>query len=188
MSVAVFIDNGYLKTVIQPLMPMRLDYQSLRDWCVTLTPSKQLYRTYLYDCMPQAIPGVDPVLEQERNNKAKRFFHSLDGLSRFVVRMGQLAPRKCHQCDHETFHQKRVDLLIGIDIATIVFKAEGVESIVLITGDADIIPAIELAKAEAKEVFLVHGPRNVADDLKRSVDDCHVLDESTLRAMEYKKK
>ncbi len=45
------------------------------------------------------------------------------------------------------FSQKRVDLKIGLDIASLSLKKQ-VEQIVLVSGDSDFVPAAKLARRE----------------------------------------
>lgn len=49
--------------------------------------------------------------------------------------------------------QKGVDVRIGLDIATLAYKKR-VDRIVLITGDADFVPAAKLARREGLDVVL----------------------------------
>lgn len=53
--------------------------------------------------------------------------------------------------------QKRVDLQIGLDIATLALKNR-VHIIAVVSGDSDIIPALAYAKDEGALIRFVHGP------------------------------
>lgn len=59
--------------------------------------------------------------------------------------------------------QKGVDMKIGIDIASLVFK-KFVSQIVLISGDADFVPASKLARREGID-FILDPMWNPIDDL-----------------------
>ena len=58
--------------------------------------------------------------------------------------------------------QKGVDMRIGLDIATMTLKRQ-VDTIVLVTGDSDFVPAAKLARREGVEIIL--------DPLWQAVDD-----------------
>ena len=59
------------------------------------------------------------------------------------------------------FRQKAVDMRIGIDIASITLKRQA-DTIVLVAGDSDFVPAAKLARRE--------GVRVILDPLWRSVE------------------
>ena len=52
-----------------------------------------------------------------------------------------------------TIKQKGVDMKLGIDIASLAYKQQ-VEQIVLIAGDSDFVPAAKLARREGLDVVL----------------------------------
>lgn len=51
------------------------------------------------------------------------------------------------------FSQKRVDIKIGLDIASITLKKQ-VQQIILISGDSDFVPAAKLARREGIDFLL----------------------------------
>ena len=56
------------------------------------------------------------------------------------------------------FQQKRVDLMIGLDIAGLAAKKRITHAAVF-SGDSDLLPAVEEAQREGIAVWLVHDPR-----------------------------
>ncbi len=75
------------------------------------------------------------------------------------------------------FQQKRVDLMIGLDIALLAAKNRITHAAVL-SGDSDLLPAVEAAKGEGVSVWLVHGPRSTfADELWSAADDRIAIEE-----------
>lgn len=65
--------------------------------------------------------------------------------------------------------QKGVDLRIGLDIARLALK-QLVDSIVVVTGDSDMIPAFKFARREGLRVYLDHLDGPVKRELKAHVD------------------
>lgn len=65
--------------------------------------------------------------------------------------------------------QKGVDLRIGLDIAALTLKHH-VEIIVLVTGDADFVPALKLARREGKQVYLYTLGHKIHQDLYTHAD------------------
>ena len=66
-------------------------------------------------------------------------------------------------------HQKGVDMKMGIDITSTVLKKQ-VNRIVLITGDADFVPAAKLARREGVDVILDPMWSNIPNDLFVHID------------------
>lgn len=60
---------------------------------------------------------------------------------------------------------------IGLDIASLALK-RFVSTIVLVTGDADFIPAMKLARREGLRVLLDHLGRHVNSELRVHADLC----------------
>lgn len=65
--------------------------------------------------------------------------------------------------------QKGVDMRIGIDITTLTLKKQ-VDTIILVTGDSDFVPAAKLARREGVEFLLDPLWQKVNDDLYEHVD------------------
>ncbi|PTY02418.1 hypothetical protein DB346_09730 [Verrucomicrobia bacterium LW23] len=65
--------------------------------------------------------------------------------------------------------QKGVDMRIGLDISTLTLKKQ-VDTIILVTGDSDFVPAAKLARREGVEFLLDPLWQSVNDDLHEHVD------------------
>lgn len=83
---------------------------------------------------------------------------------------GRRRPDSLTDEDFETnFHQKGVDMRLGVDIASITLKKQA-SKIVLVTGDADFVPAAKLARREGVQIILDPLWQNVSDDLQEHID------------------
>jgi len=65
--------------------------------------------------------------------------------------------------------QKGVDMRIGVDIASITLKRQA-DTIVLVTGDSDFVPAAKVARREGVEFLIDPLWQSVNDDLHEHVD------------------
>ena len=65
--------------------------------------------------------------------------------------------------------QKQVDMKIGVDITSMVLKHQ-VESIVLVAGDGDFVPASKLARREGVDFILDPMWAHINPDLEEHVD------------------
>ena len=162
-SLAVFIDGGYLdKALADQRGRVRLDYQRLGDRVREIvsgssTEDVDHFRTYYYICPPYQ--AEHPTEEQSRLVAGyQRFTHAMRTLRRFEVREGRLQFRGYDGSGRPIFQQKRVDLLLGLDVALLSAKQQ-ITHIVLLAGDSDFLPAVEVAKREGVSFWLFHGPR-----------------------------
>ena len=150
--VAIFIDGAYLDHVLRDeFQNVRIDYQALSE---KLASESDILRTYYYHCpVYQENP---PTSDQSARYSAQRaFFTSLERLRRYSVRLGRLAVR--FDIDGQRrFEQKRVDILLGVDLVLLAAK-QNIQEAVLVAGDSDFIPAIMAAKSEGVLVKLFHG-------------------------------
>ena len=159
---AIFIDGGYVDAFTRELT-IRIDYAKFVDEIVATVSAKtsnalDLLRTYYYDCLPyQSNPPTDE--ERRRFSNKRKFFDALSRLQRFQVREGRLAYRGSNQEGKPIFQQKRTDLLLGLDFALLSSKRQ-ITHAVLVAGDSDFLPAVDVAKQEGIEVWIFHSPRN----------------------------
>jgi uncharacterized LabA/DUF88 family protein len=174
--IAVFIDGGYLVKVLKhEFGSPKIDFQKLID---KIVGQDSLFRAYYYNCLPHQ--GTPPTVEeQERYAKARRFYDALNRLPRFEVRQGKLQ-RVYDANGKPDFQQKRVDILLGVDLVLLAAKGR-IQTAALLTGDSDFIPAVQAAKNEGVNVHLVHGSRAqvhdeiwVAADIRTRMDQAFI--------------
>ncbi len=141
-----------------------------------------LYRIFYYDCLPyekkQHNPITNKSIDFSKTSQHKFKIDFLEELKRkrkVAVRLGVLEDGKRWmikpqvtkkllnreieidelQEDDVMFDliQKRVDMKIGLDIASISLKKQ-VQQIILISGDSDFVPAAKLARREGIDFIL----------------------------------
>jgi uncharacterized LabA/DUF88 family protein len=169
---AIFIDGGYLDKVAEHELRFWIDiaqfpHQVVRQVSQEWGEEVGLFRTYYYHCPPWQPPHPT---EEEQNRYASRrkFFDFLRSLPQFEMREGVLRSRGTDHEGKPIFVQKRVDLMLGLDIAAHALRRD-VRHVVLVSGDSDLIPAVERAKSEGLLVWLFHGT-SYAMDLWESAD------------------
>ena len=164
--VAVFIDGAYLEYVLRKEFgSARIDCRALSE---KLAGGSDILRSYYYHCPAYQ---SDPPTEEERSrySSQRRFFVALERLPRYSVRLGRLARRGSDSLGEYRFEQKRVDILLGVDLVLLAAK-QSIQEAVLEAGDSDFIPAVSVAKAEGVLVRLFHG-RAPHSDLWREADE-----------------
>ncbi len=175
MPTAVFIDGGYLDKIMYfDHANARVDYQHLVS---ELAAPDSLFRAYYYHCMPYQ--GNPPTAEERDRYASKhRFITAISGLARFEVRLGRLAKVGVGTDGRPIFVQKRVDCMVGVDMALLAGKRT-ITNMCLISGDSDLIPAVEAVKREGVIVTLCHGSNSVnsrpSHDLMNVCDERHEI-------------
>lgn len=154
---AVIIDGGYLRQVLYSYNITKLDFVALTD--AVCKPAYRI-RTYYYDGKTQ---------------ETQSFHDYVQYLDRFEVVLGEVVQKTviCPECNKNfpMQTQKRVDVALAVQLVHLATSKQ-VDSIILIAGDRDFIPAIETAKHAGAIIKLVHGPMNtVSNSLLKLVDE-----------------
>ncbi len=169
---AIFIDGAYAQRITaDEFNRAQVDFSKLAD---AMANGTDILRTYYYNCLPYQ--GRQPTdAEKARYDSTRRFHHALAMLPRFEVRLGRLEFRGSDSNGEPIFEQKRVDILLGVDMVQLAAKGHITEA-VLLAGDSDFVPAVAVAKAEGVLVRLYHGS-NCHNDLLREVDERTRIDQ-----------
>ncbi len=157
-----------------------------------------LYRVFYYDCPPIQKKGHHPLTKRaidfSKTDAAKfrlEFFEELKRLRKVALRLGHLQgdlvwnirPQRFKELlagtlklnelqEQDVVHdvrQKGVDIKIGVDITSLALKKQ-VDRIVLISGDADFVPAARLARREGIDFILDPMWNHIAPALFEHID------------------
>ena len=164
--VANFIDGAYWQRIVaDEFNRARIDFSALAR---AMANETDILRSYYYHCMPyqSSRPSRE---ESERYAASQRFYTALELLPRFEVRLGRLEFRGNRADGRPIFEQKRVDIMLGVDMVQLAAKGH-ITQANLLAGDSDFIPAVAVAKAEGVLVKLFHG-NGCHSDLLREVDE-----------------
>jgi len=170
MRLAIFIDAGYLfKVLSNELGDVHLDFERLPGHIQSHVNSDiDLLRSYYYHCLPYQSNPPTPE-EKQRFSKGQKFHAFLDRLPRFQVRLGRLARRGPDETGAYRYEQKLVDVLLSVDLVQL-SATHQITHAVLVAGDSDFCPAVEVAKNNGVSIWLLHGDRphqdlwNLADE------------------------
>lgn len=159
---------------------------------------RELYRIFFYDCPPLEKKLHNPVTKRamdfSKSDEAVfrlALHHRLLSKRKLALRLGHLSsdapwtikPRViadllAGQRSFDTLtaddvmpavRQKGVDMRIGVDVASLAFKRQ-VDQIVLIAGDADFVPAAKLARREGIDFVLDPMWRSIPQGLHEHID------------------
>lgn len=162
-------------------------------------PSQQLYRIFYYDCAPVGRKSVYHPLTRKNVDLDKSdtyvwattFMEELKKRRKFALRLGEMSSHMNYNLRPEitrkllagtiqlsdlteadfvfTAQQKGVDMRIGIDIASMTYKKQ-VDQIILIAGDSDFVPAAKMARREGIDFILDPMWADIKDDLFEHID------------------
>ena len=165
-KVAIFIDNAYFKRVLHAFSAHGLAYDKFSRWLCSRTNS-ELYRTYIYDCMPyQRSPPTAE--EKERFSRMDKYIYSLRKQSRTEVRLGRLI-----RLPDGKFKQKGVDILLTIDLLKHSLRRDA-QKAVLVACDSDFVPVVKEARNEGTIVIACFSRAagcGIHDELHSTCDD-----------------
>lgn len=163
-------------------------------------PVQLLYRTFYYDARPYTRKEHKPVsgsaIDYAKTNQARfreQLFDLLRSSRSVAVRLGEIRrePSRSWTLNSEpqkrllngslalvdltdddfspAIRQKGVDMRIGLDIAALTLKRH-VDTIVLVSGDSDFVPAAKLARREGIRFVLDPLWNHIPADLNEHID------------------
>lgn len=160
---------------------------------------RTLYRIFYYDCPPLGKTVYHPLLKRgidfrrsETFSWTESLFKELKKQRKVALRLGELADeyatfqinpsslkdiclgsRTLSDLNEDdfsvSFRQKGVDMKIGLDIASLSYKKQ-VDQIILIAGDSDFVPAAKLARREGIDFILDPMWAAIKDNLFEHID------------------
>jgi uncharacterized LabA/DUF88 family protein len=159
---------------------------------------RDLYRIFVYDCPPLTKKAETPItktsIDFSKTDMAEfrlRFHEELKSLRKVALRLGRLQDGRAWRlkasalrdlmksnrsladltdADFEyDIRQKGTDMKIGLDIASVAYKRQ-VDQIVLVSGDADFVPAAKLARREGIDFILDPMWHPISADLHEHID------------------
>jgi len=184
MKVAILADGMYLQHACNMFGIGHIDPTKLPD--ILLRDDETHHRTYWFDALPY-LPKVGATLEQrKRRNDKHAYFDALRYKERIVIEEGEVIPKQatCHYCNREFYVpvQKMVDVKMSVRLVSLAWS-ETVEKIVLLTGDADLVPAVkdvEQSKTTVRLAYLSEGTTQTSKTLIRECPEKHQLTKEDL--------
>lgn len=166
-----------------------------------------LYRIFYYDCPPTAKRIFHPFLQKQVDLSKSdlyiwmnQFLDELKKKRKFALRLGKLAEEQAHYTIRPEIvkklcngmisfsdlkendfcieiDQKGVDMKIGLDIASLAYKRQ-VDQIILISGDSDFVSAAKLARREGIDFILDSLGAPIKPDLFEHIDGLRTCDKA----------
>ena len=198
--VVFMIDGWFMRKRIYKLKTFYYSGPEIRRYCLKhLREGDYLYRIFYYDTAPLEKKGHNPIskraIDFSQTGVARaqnKLFQSIRSTPNFALRLGKtvwknnewiLASEKFKLLINKKIsvedlaesdvrpliEQKAVDMKIGLDIALIAIKKIA-DLLIIITGDADIVPALKFARREGMQVGLDPLRNPIQPELAEHVD------------------
>ena len=184
-SVAVLIDNMYLENLGKAYGVPKIDIEKFGNHL--LEKDEERHRTYVFDALPYVAQEKDDLTEEQRlrideqkirRNEKYRYLDRLKYLDRVAVEYGEVRAKSttCYRCNR-SFNvpiQKLVDVKLSVRLVSLAWS-DKVDKIILVTGDYDILPAVESAEDSQTTIRLVYGevPESNIGTSHQLIKKCH---------------
>jgi uncharacterized LabA/DUF88 family protein len=199
-KVVFMIDGWFMRKRIMKTKAFYYSGPNIRSYCSQfLYRTDTFYRIFYYDTAPLMEKGHNPIskkfIDFSETPVAKHqweLFESIKTTPNFALRLGSVVWRNrgwlvrpdkfkellsgkisigtLSESDVEPhIEQKAVDMKIGLDIASIAMKRLA-DTLIVISGDADLVPALKLARREGMLVGLDALGCRVRPELREHVD------------------
>lgn len=175
-------------------------------------PTTDIYRIYYYDAAPFEGDSQHPITKKSisfKNTETFKFrnalFEELRKQRKVALRLGFLKNsskewtiKPSHTKalingkikisdlnENDVIYpliQKAVDMKVGLDIATLAFK-EQVQQIILIAGDSDFVPAAKFARREGVDFILDPMLNNLDPSLNEHIDGLMTIKDMTKKSI-----
>lgn len=194
------IDGWFMRKTIHACRAFAYTGPEIRKYCCRhLKKDDYLYRIFYYDTEPLDKKGHNPISNKSIDFNStsvaiaqRNLFDSIKRTPNFALRLGKtvwrnnewllradklkdLLAKKISVDDlkesdfHPLIEQKAVDMKLGLDITYIATKRLA-DLLIIITGDADIVPALKFARREGMQVCLDPLWHPVRPELSEHVD------------------
>ena len=162
--VCIFIDGSNFYHSLRDFSNRKVNFQNFVSLLVGTSGTQTLIRTYYYNATRIKEDNSQQYEAQQR------FFDALRRLPYFDLRLGRLVRK-----GPSTVIEKGIDVRIAVDMLQMAYK-NIYDVAILVSGDADYVPAIEAVKDVGKHVKLACMKKSRSIALANSVDQVIDLD------------
>ncbi len=173
----ILIDGNYLRMESKKLFgKLRYDFNIFITNVIQYVQNEiqrnlSLIRTYYYDAPPLLDKDQLNSYELEFAKKRQKFLDRLQRLKQFEVVLGRIQYKGRDENGKLILTQKGVDVKMAIDLISFSEKSDVV---ILITGDNDLVPAIEMAKTKSNAniilLYFENKKSRLLDELIKTAD------------------
>ncbi|MFH1752267.1 MAG: NYN domain-containing protein [archaeon] len=173
-KVIVFIDgSNFYHMVLHNFNQEKIDFKKFVKF---LTEKNKLVKTYYYNAPLNKKDNL------EKYQRQQKFFDSISRIPKTEVKLGRLEKRP-----NGPPVEKGVDVKMAVDIVTHAY-ANLFDVGIIVSRDADFVPAIQAAQDFGKEMINVCFPKTRSFHLDQVCDKTIVIDKEKFEKLSWKKK
>ncbi|MEB3284575.1 MAG: NYN domain-containing protein [Candidatus Sericytochromatia bacterium] len=183
LRTAIFMDGAYLDHLAQGpwaegTRPLALDMRRVPKF---LNGGLNPKRVFYYHALPWV---SEPPLPAEHHLRAQKekFLAFLAADKRWVLREGRVERRGGHRPGDWIFEQKRTDVQMAVDLTRLAWRGE-IDRAILVSGDSDLIPAVEDARTAGIRVTLACHAGSIHRDLMTACNETFLLLDTEMRQL-----
>jgi len=174
----IFIDGNYINIRIKKYVEkysqnsnkVKVDYAKIIKQISLMVGKTEVLRTYYYN----APPFDDKTNKyEELKSGFDKFINKLEKIPFFETKMGR-TQKLTDKVGNPVFTQKGVDVNLAIDLVKWSYQ-QNINSLIIISGDSDFVPAITLAKDMGKLVYLFTSDDTSYTDNLINISDKHFM-------------
>lgn len=159
-KVMVFIDEAYLHHSLKE--KFRREDIDLAALVGKLRRNRRLVRAYVYAAK---IEETTDAYWKEAKERLESKLLAISFIPNFAVKLGRMALKKGNASQ-----QKGVDILMASDMLRFACKGS-YDAAIIITGDGDFTPVVNMVKDEGRRVELAGIPGTISQDLAENCDE-----------------
>ncbi|MFH1588796.1 MAG: NYN domain-containing protein [Candidatus Diapherotrites archaeon] len=172
-KIIIFIDGSNLyHDLIKNFKKANIDFQKFTEF---LTGEHKLIKVYYYNA------PLNQKDNPEACKKQQKFFSSLEKLSKFEVKLGRLEKRP-----KGPPAEKGVDVRLAVDIVTHAYS-NLYDTGIIVSGDADFVPAIKAAQDFGKKITNVSFPKTKSFHLNQTCNQTITITQKEYEKITWKK-
>jgi len=134
------------------------DPRKYPDVFLRAQPPEEHYRTFIFDALP-FVPERANRWQLEQYRRKQAYLEAVQYYERIAVELGEVRPKhtRCIRCgaNFNVAVQKLVDVKISVRLVSLAWSGI-VRKIVLVSGDSDLLPAVEAVKDSPTTVRLAY--------------------------------
>jgi len=169
----VIIDGSNLYFKIKSLKlntKAKFDYSELVKYLTKTTSLKAVYYC------------IGKIRAEQKDVKARKLMAKQQALMTSLIKVGFIIRYGYLLKSNDRFHEKGVDVQMAVDILSGAYKNK-YDHAYLISSDSDLIPAIEAAQVEGKEIIYVGFKHQPSYALLKSCKKSILLDKNDIERM-----
>ncbi|MGD6853267.1 MAG: NYN domain-containing protein [Candidatus Bathyarchaeia archaeon] len=156
---AILVDNMYLLNAAKVFGVEQTDPRKYPEVFLRDQPPEEHYRTFIFDALPFVPERGANRWQIEQYRRKLAYLKAIEYYERIAVELGEVRPKHthCFRCgaNFNVAVQKLVDVKISVRLVSLAWSGV-VRKIVLVSGDSDLLPAVEAVKDSPTTVRLAY--------------------------------